>query len=188
MKRIFELDGLRGVAISLVLFFHYINNTLVDNTSQIGRILYKLTSPGWIGVDLFFVLSGFLIGRIVFKEEGKKFLLWNFYIRRMIRIIPIYYILVFLHFLILNLGYFTGNYFLTGFNNISLLAYFTLMPNIYMGLIDHMGTASMTITWSIGVEEQFYLLFPILLLLFNKKQIPYLLLSFIILAHTTGHF
>ena len=56
-KRIPELDGLRGIAVLMVISFHYINNQLVNSTSYLGKILYKLTSLRWVGVDLIFVLS-----------------------------------------------------------------------------------------------------------------------------------
>src|SRR5450755_1077213 len=67
-KRIPELDGLRGLAILLVLGFHFINNTLVDLPGKLINFLAQVTSVGWAGVDLFFVLSGFLIGSILIRE------------------------------------------------------------------------------------------------------------------------
>ncbi len=59
LTRIAELDGLRGIAILSVVSFHYLNNQLVGSEDRIGKLIYKLTSFGWIGVDLFFILSGF---------------------------------------------------------------------------------------------------------------------------------
>src|SRR5437763_11521049 len=60
--RIIELDGLRGIAILLVVSFHYLNNQLLESQNSFGKVLGRATQFGWLGVDLFFVLSGFLIG------------------------------------------------------------------------------------------------------------------------------
>src|ERR1700692_1846026 len=68
-KRIPELDGLRGIAVLMVVAFHYVNNQLINSNTYLGRIFYKLTSVGWVGVDLFFVLSGFLIGTILLNNR-----------------------------------------------------------------------------------------------------------------------
>ena len=72
-KRIPELDGLRGIAVLMVVAFHYINNQLVNANSHLGKIFYKLTSVGWVGVDLFFVLSGFLIGTILMNNKAVSY-------------------------------------------------------------------------------------------------------------------
>ena len=68
-QRIPELDGLRGVAILLVIAFHYVNNQLVHATHSVSKALAHITSFGWVGVDLFFVLSGFLIGSILISKK-----------------------------------------------------------------------------------------------------------------------
>ena len=93
-ERIKELDGLRGVAILLVVSFHYINNQLINTPGIVAKSLFTLTSFGWVGVDLFFILSGFLIGSILIKEKGKPNYFSTFYIRRIVRIIPNYYLLL----------------------------------------------------------------------------------------------
>ncbi|HKP32089.1 MAG TPA: acyltransferase family protein, partial [Chitinophagaceae bacterium] len=80
-KRIKELDGLRGIAILLVLSFHYINNQMVNRTDTLSKAITKATSFGWVGVDLFFVLSGFLIGSILIANKLKDNYFRTFYIR-----------------------------------------------------------------------------------------------------------
>ena len=79
-KRIPELDGLRGIAILLVLSFHYINNQLIQSENKIGKTLTKLTSFGWVGVDLFFVLSGFLIGSILMRSQSSPKYFTTFFV------------------------------------------------------------------------------------------------------------
>src|SRR5690349_19538707 len=93
-NRVPELDGVRGLAILMVLFYH----TLIraDNLTS-SDFLHALTSPariGWAGVDLFFVLSGFLITSILLSTKAKPNYFKNFYVRRILRIFPLYYVVV----------------------------------------------------------------------------------------------
>ena len=67
--RIAELDGLRGIAILLVVSFHYLNNQLYGTSNRIGSMFEKATQFGWLGVDLFFILSGFLKAILVIDSE-----------------------------------------------------------------------------------------------------------------------
>src|SRR5580658_5282603 len=85
-----ELDGIRGVAIALVLLFHFLYGpaTIVP-----GGLAWHLLAPlrlGWTGVDLFFVLSGFLIGGILMDARSAKNYFATFYTRRFYRIVPLY--------------------------------------------------------------------------------------------------
>jgi peptidoglycan/LPS O-acetylase OafA/YrhL len=147
LKRLRELDFLRGVAILLVLFRHQ-------------NIFPFLAKMGWIGVDLFFVLSGFLISGLLFKEylkfgdiQPKRFL-----IRRGFKIYPIYF-LFYIPYLILILN--DGK-----FKLIPFLADMTFLQNYIVGL----GYAY-SASWSLSVEEHFYFGFSFLLWLglkYNK--------------------
>jgi peptidoglycan/LPS O-acetylase OafA/YrhL len=83
-KRIPELDGLRGISILLVLAFHYIG------VEQTHSFLGFISSYGWCGVDLFFVLSGFLIGRILIEQREATNYYQVFYSRRAFRILPLF--------------------------------------------------------------------------------------------------
>src|SRR5262245_21157587 len=107
-KRMPELDGIRGVAISLVLFWHYIICQLdvpYDSVAANVKVFFALT---WSGVDLFFVLSGFLLGGILMDNKGSSNYFKVFYIRRACRIFPLYYswlfILLMLAFVAPSLG------------------------------------------------------------------------------------
>jgi len=181
-SRIPELDGLRGIAILLVISFHYINNQLANSTSRIGRILYKTTSFGWTGVDLFFVLSGFLIGTILIRNRNSPHYFSTFYIRRIVRIIPNYYLLIGIFLLLLGIPYFSRSEFLNKGNIIPWWSYLAMVHNIFMGRLDNLGSAAVNVTWSIGIEEQFYLIFPLIVCFAPPKWIPYILALAILLA------
>ena len=132
VKRLQEIDFLRGIAILLVLFRH--------------KELFSFTKTmGWIGVDLFFVLSGFLVSGLLFREYQKygKVRVANFLIRRGFKIYPIYYLFYLPYLLILILD--------NQFNLISMLSELFFVQNYVLGY----GYAYAA-TWSLAVEEHFY--------------------------------
>src|SRR5580704_17224190 len=89
-RRIPELDGLRGIAILLVLMFHYCQNILNPQVGFVPRFLDAALRLSWSGVDLFFVLSGFLIGGILIDARESSNYFRVFYMRRFFRIVPVY--------------------------------------------------------------------------------------------------
>lgn len=149
------LDGLRGVAILLVLFLH-----------NFGFMNYFFF--GWLGVDLFFVLSGFLITEILLNSLGQPGYLRNFYIRRVLRIFPLFYLALVLFLLVLpaagGLGletsYYTGNQFW----------FWTYLQNWLFIFREPFGDKILLHTWSLAVEEQFYLVWPLLILVFQTPR------------------
>lgn len=181
-KRIPELDGLRGIAILLVVSFHYLNNQLIQSENLWGRAIARITSFGWVGVDLFFVLSGFLIGNILIRTRDSERYFSTFYIRRFLRIVPNYYLLLVIFLIIGAIPYFTTNYFLTGNNVIPSWSYFAMLHNLFMANLKNLGNDALSVTWSIGIEEQFYLIFPFLLFFVKKKWMPVVLVLIIIAA------
>jgi peptidoglycan/LPS O-acetylase OafA/YrhL len=141
MKRIPELDGLRGVAILMVLAYHY------------GGWEW-----GWTGVDLFFVLSGFLIGGILMDNKSATNYYSVFYTRRAYRILPLYAVTIAMLPLLLATHY---EWFTVG-NKIPWYAYATFTQNFWMVKLEKLGTMALAVSWSLAIEEQFYLTLPII--------------------------
>lgn len=146
-----QLDVLRGVAILLVLCRHYVAPPWdAGRLTGFARVVVRF---GWTGVDLFFVLSGFLIGGLLFAEIARTRMLGlkRFYLRRAFKIWPAYF--AFLAFVaVLRIQQHMG----VG------AALEPLWPNI-LHLQNFLGTPELH-TWSLAVEEHFYLLLPVLLL------------------------
>ena len=90
--RFVEVDGLRGIAILLVMLFHF--TIITEPITFLDVVVFKVAMYGWSGVNLFFVLSGFLITGILINAKGQAHFFRNFYIRRALRILPLYYALV----------------------------------------------------------------------------------------------
>lgn len=176
MKRIKELDGIRGLAILLVLAYHYFYNGAVIE-SPLGNQLLKFLLGGWSGVDLFFVLSGFLIVGILIDTKGSSNYFSTFYIRRALRILPLYYLLLAL-FLILP-------HFVSNEELFKLSFPFWIYPlfaqNFFMINFDF-GTSWLGVTWSLAIEEQFYLLLPLLVLKLNKRRLIHVFICLIAIA------
>ncbi|HCN51699.1 MAG TPA: acyltransferase [Chryseobacterium sp.] len=163
-ERLYGLDHLRAAAIILVLMYHYRAFEHPLWIDSVGRF-------GWTGVDLFFVLSGFLISGQLFKEMDAKgsLRLKTFYIKRFFRIIPPYLFTLFLYFAI---PLFREREALS-----PLWKFLTFTQNYGLNVIDR-GTFSHA--WSLCIEEQFYLILPVLLLITAKtrhfKYLPLLII------------
>jgi peptidoglycan/LPS O-acetylase OafA/YrhL len=159
------LDGVRGLAILLVLIAHLMlfNN---HTGSRFGDSLSALRGLGWVGVDLFFVLSGFLITGILYDTLHDPHYFRSFYMRRFLRIFPLYY--GFLFFLLV-LGH--GLHFAWGGRQYVLLAYMQ-NTSLWFPVTDfHPGAwADLDHFWSLAVEEQFYLFWPLLVFLVRGRR------------------
>jgi peptidoglycan/LPS O-acetylase OafA/YrhL len=173
MNRIKQLDGLRGIAVILVLLFHYLNNSYSNSEStylnQFEISISKITSIGWVGVNLFFVLSGFLIATTLLNNRKSSSFFSTFYLRRFSRIIPIYFLLLLLYFFFAS--YFKYIDTVLFEKPIPLYHYFLFIQNFVMSSQGHFGPNALTPTWSLAVEEQFYLLIPFLIFYLTDKQL-----------------
>jgi peptidoglycan/LPS O-acetylase OafA/YrhL len=182
-NRIPELDGIRGLALIMVLIYHLINNQilLTDNPSQFEIIIRKLSYFTWSALDLFFVLSGYLIAKVLIENKSSENYFRTFYIRRILRIMPLFYLLLLCYYILRTTGIADPEGFL--FNNeLPLWSYFVYIQNYMMAYSGTYGAKILTPTWSLGLDEQFYLLLPAILYFFKKEWIPYAVVPLIIAA------
>ena len=157
MKRIPELDGIRGVAIAMVLFFHFAGPLQAAPASGLAY-LQAAGRLAWSGVDLFFVLSGFLIGGILLDSRDAPDYFRRFYVRRFFRIAPIYSVALCAAAIFImrteigpDPGLQVGPWY----------AYPLFLQNFWMAA--RANTAALGflgVTWSLAIEEQFYLTLP----------------------------
>lgn len=164
-KWIPQLDGLRGIAVLLVLWAH--SWEAFQTTDQ---------KFGWIGVDLFFVLSGFLITGLLLEAKETPHYFRNFYARRGLRIWPLYYLVI--------TFIFSCNSFLPGRLRFPTSIY---RPEYYLFYVqnffvcDFPGPGALLITWSLAIEEQFYLVWPFLVRIFSRKNLRNILIGVVVL-------
>ncbi len=161
-----QFDSIRAIAVILVIIHHWFETNKVLNFFPNGAL----------GVNMFFVLSGFLITGILLKAKkqveaetttrGTAFK--NFYIRRTLRIFPIYYLLLFVLWLMHDPAIAKDGVY-----------YFTYTAN-YLFFSQQFFPARVAHLWSLAVEEQFYLIWPWLIILINRKWLPYLIGLFLI--------
>ncbi|MBE7175235.1 MAG: acyltransferase [Mucilaginibacter polytrichastri] len=163
------LDGIRGMAILLVLIFHCFD-------------VFRVAVAGWIGVDLFFVLSGFLITGILLRAKNQDHYFRNFLVRRSLRIFPLYYLFLFLFFfaipslfplLLGDLRYYQQHTVWFLFYAQNWLYSFDGFPQSYM--FHHL--------WSLAIEEQFYIFWPLIIYLLSYKNVVRLSIVLIVLAN-----
>ena len=132
-SRIKELDGLRGMTILAAVIYHYINNLINANASSFNFILKSLTKYLYTSIDMFFLLSGFLVGGILLKNKNSHSFFKTFYMRRIYRIVPLYFLLLVCVLLICNLQIGKGTEWWFD-AQIPFWTYFTFFQNIVMGL------------------------------------------------------
>lgn len=179
--RVDELDGLRGMAILAAVLYHYANNLIDADASKFNLILKSITHFFYTSIDLFFILSGFLLGGILLQNKNSNHFFKTFYIRRIYRIIPLYLLLLTLVIIICNLGIGKGTDW--WFNDhISIWVYFTFLQNIFIGIYNNIGNVWLGPTWSLGVEEQFYLIISVLIYFSSKRMLFIFLIIGIIMA------
>lgn len=169
------LDGLRGLAILLVMQHHFwgLAFGLSGRATTLGidRLFARVFGVGWAGVDLFFVLSGFLITGILYDAKRSNFYFRNFYIRRFLRILPLYYaFLLFALFILPSFHRFSGTAQLSELRDTQFW-YWTYMVNIGSAVKPFHTQVPLVHSqfWSLAVEEQFYLIWPLTVLLLNRR-------------------
>jgi peptidoglycan/LPS O-acetylase OafA/YrhL len=158
-KHIESLDGLRGIAILLVFFYHYLPRNLHNPLSWMASI-------GWSGVDLFFVLSGFLITGILYDTRESSNFFRVFYARRALRLFPLYFFVVSIVLFVAALLHITISwvaipFYIYGAN---------IMLMVRGGVPNFTPYFQCIHFWSLSLEEQFYSLWPLVLFFVRKRR------------------
>jgi peptidoglycan/LPS O-acetylase OafA/YrhL len=167
-----ELDGLRGIAIGMVLIWHLYFGTVEPIPGSALAYLHALGRMAWSGVDLFFVLSGFLIGGILLDNREATNYFKVFYTRRFFRIIPAYMLCVCAVYVLMRLvenRTATRLYFLSPENALPWTPHFFFLQNFWMAARNTWGV--LAITWSLCIEEQFYLTLPWLVRFLSPRRL-----------------
>jgi peptidoglycan/LPS O-acetylase OafA/YrhL len=177
--RVPQLDGLRGVAIGLVVVWHYFVVVPGGETSGALSFARGLLYLSWSGVDLFFVLSGFLVGDVLLGQRDSPRYFRTFYQRRAFRILPLFLLLVVPFWSARSaLGETTNPVVATLIGGpIPSWSYPAFVQNFFMVAAGDFGATWMAVTWSLAVEEQFYLLLPPILYFIPRWAVPHLCLA-----------
>jgi peptidoglycan/LPS O-acetylase OafA/YrhL len=187
-----ELDGIRGWACGSVLIAHCLTGIVHANPDSWIHTFNERTFGLFLsGVDLFFVLSGFLIGGILIDGRESPHYFRTFWIRRIGRIFPVAYLMLATYVVAL---FFTAHFNITRFDGWLLAEYrpplwsfATFTQSLPIALHGYGGPRWMAMTWSLAIEEQFYLLFPIAVYFLPRKWLIALLVGGIVAAPIFRH-
>ena len=160
------LDGVRGLAILVVLLYHFVAQTAATNTFE--AIVNRALGFGFLGVDLFFVLSGFLITGILYDSQSDRNFFRNFYMRRFLRIFPLYYAVLATVFLVLP--------FIPALRGSEIVALrehqawaWLYGVNVFLAIRGEWALSYVEHFWSLAVEEHFYLVWPLIVWLVRGR-------------------
>ncbi|MEA2940904.1 MAG: hypothetical protein QOD09_1433 [Bradyrhizobium sp.] len=173
MEKIKEIDGLRAIAILTVVGWHYFGAS--DGPQSLP---WRIFIFGRSGVDLFFVLSGYLITSILLNNRASPNYFSAFYGRRAFRILPIYGVML----LIFFAGKISGAGRVLFDGVLPWWSYGLGVQNIWMAIDQTYGAIWLAGTWSLAIEEQFYLLFPLIVLWLPPAQLARLLIATMVLC------
>jgi peptidoglycan/LPS O-acetylase OafA/YrhL len=169
--RIELLDAIRGLAVVLVLAAHFQIVAVLPQTSALSRWVAAVMSWGWCGVDLFFVLSGFLITGILLdtKKTEKRF--QYFYSRRILRIFPLYYAVLLLSIVAAVLLRPSLSNEAFGPSPVGWVMYLLYLQNWWIPFGDLHHMEFLGPLWSLAIEEQFYLIWPLFVWQLSTKYL-----------------
>lgn len=171
-RRIPELDGLRAIAVLMVMIEH-IYEVAPTNVHPTGAVEFLLTH-GWLGVGLFFVLSGFLITGILLDGQKRPDYFKSFYRRRACRILPLAVTCLLVYAALYEVHYDRRFYV-----DFLLTLSFCANLNVLVGVVPIPGTGPM---WSLAVEEHFYLLWPLIIRKFPRHTITCIAITIVLLS------
>jgi peptidoglycan/LPS O-acetylase OafA/YrhL len=177
------LDGVRGLAILLVLLYHFVGQTTATNGFE--AVVKWICSYGSLGVDLFFVLSGFLITGILYDSRADPQYFRSFYMRRVLRIFPLYYgVLAVLFFVVPLIPALRGSE-IAGLRDYQAWAWLYGI-NVYLAIHDGWVLSYIEHFWSLAVEEHFYFIWPLVVWLVAAKRRVLLIISLAAAAISFG--
>src|SRR4051812_22693033 len=159
-----SLDGVRGLAIAIVLV-HNATFILHGNHATLPKVAAAVAAAGWLGVQLFFVLSGFLITGILFDTRTRPQFFRTFYARRTLRIFPLYYVFLAGALFIVPLLANVADWHATAWRN---QFFFWTYTSNWANPFGH-DIPGLSHFWSLAVEEQFYLLWPVIVFLGSPR-------------------
>jgi peptidoglycan/LPS O-acetylase OafA/YrhL len=174
---VLELDGVRGIAVLLVIVFHF-GGTIPAGANRLQVIYGNITGIGWSGVSLFFVLSGFLITGILLRTKQSRNYVKSFYVRRALRILPLYYVSVFLFF---DFGLPLARKFFPTNNSVRAWSAYGSFEQVWYWLhISNFHSAFGILVsspvghfWSLACEEQFYFIWPWIVLFLSERALTW---------------
>ncbi len=162
------LDGVRGLAILMVMIFHL---WAIQHHNPLDIFVSFGTCLGWFGVDLFFVLSGYLITGILLDAKGADHYFRNFYVRRVLRIFPLYYVILIASLYVLphllppdkaaRFGSVAGD----------APYYWLYLSNFVSARVGAPIHGVLDVTWSLAIEEQFYLVWPAVVFFCSRRAL-----------------
>lgn len=184
--RVPEWDGVRGLAILMVVVHHYGNIQL--GMGGVPGVIRSAVPLLWTGVDLFFVLSGFLLGGILMKNRESGNYFKTFYLRRVCRILPLYFLWMALFFIVPFLlspknppGWYQ-TIFEQNIPHFPNWVYLLFLQNIFMAKTGYAVAHWLGPSWSLAIEEQFYLVIPFIIWLAPPRRLFAVLLTLIALV------
>lgn len=165
-QRLPILDGLRGLAILSVLIYHQL---IIKGETSLSISWQRIAECGWLGVDLFFVLSGYLITGILWNTKTKPHYFRNFYMRRVLRIFPLYYLYLIIVFIILPPLF---SSLVPELKEVHKTAWWHVfyVSNILI-MMKQWGYGIFNVLWTLSIEEQFYIFWPLIVFLLPRKKL-----------------
>jgi peptidoglycan/LPS O-acetylase OafA/YrhL len=164
-RRDTALDGLRGLAVLMVFFFHYGGG--LQSATPAVRLIGFATQISWLGIILFFALSGFLITGSLWDTLGQRHRLRNFYVRRALRILPLYMLAL----LAAAIAAIASGATFAQLKPLTIFVFFLQdFPYLAMRALQNPSPLPLYHFWTLAVEEQFYLIWPLILLIAHSRR------------------
>ena len=157
--RVVCLDGVRGLMTILVLVSHYFGEVPHG---------FRALMFAWVAVDMFFVLSGYLVGKLILEKQHHDNFFQVFYVRRVCRTLPIYFVCLAIS--IVLMGIFSAPW-VDADHAFPIWSYFTFTQNFFMAGMSGIGAHWLSPTWTLAIEEHFYLIVPFLFFIIPRRRL-----------------